>query len=144
MKKLLDKLNYKDHRRIAIINAEPKFLREASKELIGIIIDSEIDQRCPYEFIILFVRSASEVNLLAPKVLHNLTANGVLWLCYPKKSLKLFSTGLERDRGWRSTLNNLGFYGIRMVSIDEDWSAVRFRNKKYIKSTSSRLPKKSA
>jgi hypothetical protein len=128
MKKLLDKLNYKDYRRIAIINAEPKFLREASKD----------------EFIILFVRSASEVNLLAPKVLHNLTANGVLWLCYPKKSLKLFSTGLERDRGWRSTLNNLGFYGIRMVSIDEDWSAVRFRNKKYIKPTSSRLPKKSA
>jgi hypothetical protein len=143
MKKLLDKLDYKDYRRIAIINAEPKFLREVSKELIGIIIDSEIDQRCPYEFMILFVRSASEVNLLAPKALHNLTANGVLWLCYPKKNSKLFSTGLERDCGW-STLNNLGFYGIRMVSIDEDWSAVRFRNKKYIKSTSSRFPKKTA
>jgi hypothetical protein len=143
MKKLLDKLNYKDYRRIAIINAEPKFLREVSKELIGIIIDSEIDQRCPYEFMILFVRSASEVNLLAPKALHNLIANGVLWLCYPKKSSKLFSTGLELNRGW-STLNNLGFYGIRMLSIDEDWSAIRFRNIKYIKSTSSRFPKKTA
>jgi hypothetical protein len=31
-----------------------------------------------------------------------------------------------------------------MVSIDEDWSAIRFRNIKYIKSTSSRFPKKTA
>ena len=143
MKDLLDKLNYKDYRRIAVINAEPKFLREASKELIGVIIDNEIDQRCPYQFMILFVRSASEVTDLAPKALHNLTADGVLWFCYPKKSSKIFSAGLERDKGW-NTLNHLGFYGIRMVSIDEDWSAMRFRNIKYIKSTSSRFPKKTA
>jgi len=140
MKELLDKLNFKDYKRIAVINAEPKFSREISKELIGVIIDNEIDQRCPYEFIIVFVRSVSEVNHFAPMVLHNLTANGVLWFCYPKKSSKLYSLGPGRDRGW-NTLNRLDFYGIRMVKIDEDWSAMRFRNIKYIKSKSSRFPK---
>jgi len=140
MKELLDKLNYKDYRRIAVINAEPKFLREISKELIGIIIDTEIDLRCPYEYMIIFVKTSAEVTQIAPVALHNLTADGVLWFCYPKKSSRLHTNGLERDRGW-NTLNDLGFHGIRMVSVDEDWTALRFRNIKYIKSTSSRFPK---
>ena len=140
MKELPDKLNYKDYNRIAVLNAEPKFLRILSKELIGIIIDSEIDQRCPYNFMMVFVRSVAEVDHFAPIALHNLTADGVLWFCYPKKTSKLYSNGLERDRGW-NVLNDLGFYGIRMVAIDEDWSAMRFRNIKYIKSKSSRFPK---
>ncbi len=140
MKELPDKLNYKDYKRIAVLNAEPKFLRILSKELIGIIIDSEIDQRCPYNFVMVFVRSVAEVDHFAPIALHNLTADGVLWFCYPKKTSMLYSTGPERDRGW-SVLNDLGFYGIRMVAIDEDWSAMRFRNIKYIKSKSSRFPK---
>jgi len=38
-------------------------------------------------------------------------------------------------------LNDSGLYGIRMVAIDKDWSALRFRNKKYIKSTSNRFTK---
>lgn len=143
MKELLDKLSYRDYRRIAVINAEPKFLREISRELIGVIIDSEIDQRCPYEFMIIFVKSISEVNHQSPVALHNLTADGVLWFCYPKKSSKLHVRGLERDHGWHK-LNELGFFGIRMVAVDEDWAAMRFRNIKYIKSTSSRFPKKTA
>jgi hypothetical protein len=36
-------------------------------------------------------------------------------------------------------LNDSGFHEIRMVSIDEDWSAMRFRNVKFIKSTRDKL-----
>jgi hypothetical protein len=139
MKELLDKLNYKDSKRIAVINAEPKFLRAISQELLGVIIDNEIDQRCPYDFMMIFVRSVSDVDNSAPGALHNLTADGVLWFCYPKKSSELYSGGPERDKGW-NLVNDLGFYGVRMVAIDEDWSALRFRNKKYIKSKSLRFP----
>jgi hypothetical protein len=73
-------------------------------------------------------------------VLHNLTADGILWFCYPKKTSKKFSSDLERDRGWKA-LNDAGFFGIRMVSIDDDWSAMRFRNIRFIKSKSDRFPK---
>ncbi len=140
MEELLRKLNYKDYKRIAVINAEEFFFRAISRELIGVITDNEIDQRCPYEFIIIFVRSVSEVSRFAPMALHNLTADGILWFCYPKKNSKLYSSGPERDCGW-SALNDLGFHGIRMVSIDENWSAMRFRNIRYIKSTSRRFEK---
>ena len=57
---------------------------------------------------ILFVKSAAEVELLAPVALHNLTADGILWFCYPKKSSKKYSSDLERDNGWKA-LNDSGF-----------------------------------
>lgn len=138
MKELLKKINYKGNKRIAVINAEDFFLMEIKKELNEIIIDREIDQRCPYEFIMIFVISVAEVEDFAPVALHNLTADGILWFCYPKKTSKKYTTGPERDRGWKS-LNDAGFYGVRMVAIDDDWSAMRFRNTKFIKSSSRRF-----
>ena len=141
MKELLKKLNYREQKRIVVLNAEKKFFKAVSKVLKDVITDSEIDQRCPYEFIMIFVRSTAEVKHFTPMVLHNLTDDGILWFCYPKKYSSMHVKGLERDKGWEA-LNKLGFYGIRMVSVDEDWSAMRFRNKKYIKSASSRYHKK--
>ncbi|MDQ1296972.1 MAG: hypothetical protein QG611_951 [Bacteroidota bacterium] len=138
MKELLAKLNYKGSRRIAVLNSEENFLRAVSKELQGVITDPEIDQRCPYEFILIFVKSAAELEHFAPLALHNLTADGVLWFCYPKKISKRYSSDLERDKGWK-VLNDAGFHGVRMVSVDDDWSAMRFRNAKFIKSTSGRF-----
>jgi hypothetical protein len=138
MKDLLKKLNYKGHKRIAVILAEDFFLTEITKELADIIVDREIDQRCPYEFMMIFVRTVAEVEHFAPIALHNLTADGILWFCYPKKTSEKYTNGPERDRGWKS-LNDAGFHGIRMVAIDEDWSAMRFRNVKYIKSASGRF-----
>jgi len=139
MKELLRKLNYKGNNRIVIINAGEDFLQSVSDELREVKIDTAIDQRCPYNFMVIFVKGFREVNDISPLALHNLTADGVLWFCYPKKTSKKLTSDLERDRGWKS-LNDMGFHGIRMVSVDDDWSAIRFRNIKYIKSTSGRYP----
>ena len=139
-KNLLEKLNYKGQKRISVINAEDKFIQSISNELKDVIIDQKIDPRYPYEFIIIFVKSVSEVEMLAPMTLHNLKADGVLWFCYPKKTSKKYRSDIDRDHGWK-VLNESGLYGIRVVAIDEDWSALRFRNKKYIKSTSGRFDK---
>jgi hypothetical protein len=140
MKNLLEKLNYKGQERIALINSEKSFTRAVSQELKRIVVDSEIDQRFPYEFIILFVKSEEEVEALTPVVLHNLHADGILWFCYPKKSSKKYKSSITRDNGWKA-LNDSGFFGIRLVSIDDDWSAFRFRNVKYIKSSSEGFKK---
>jgi hypothetical protein len=133
MKELLCKLNYKGQERIALINAEEDFALSLSRELKDVVIDKEIDPRYPYSFIILFVKSSADVDHLTPMALHNLMADGILWFCYPKKSSKKYSTDLDRDHGWKS-LNDSGLFGVRMVSIDDDWSAFRFRNAKFIKS----------
>jgi hypothetical protein len=140
MMDLLGKLNYKGQKRIAIINAVESFLVLINNELKDVMIDREIDPRYPYDFVIIFVRSVSEVELLTPKALHNLLADGILWFCYPKKTSKKYSSDIDRYHGWK-VLNDSGLHGIRMVSIDEDWSALRFRNAKFIKSTNERFSK---
>lgn len=140
MKNLLAKLNYKGQKRISVINAEEAFIQSIYSEVNDMVIDQKIDPRYPYEFIIIFVKTVAEVEQIAPITIHNLKADGVLWFCYPKKTSKKYSSDIDRDHGWK-VLNDSGLYGIRLVSIDIDWSAFRFRNKKYIKSTSGRFPK---
>jgi len=138
MDALITKLNYKGQQRIAVINAGERFLAFLAKELKGVQFDKEIDQRFPYEFIILFVRLVSEVKLLAPKALHNLTSDGILWFAYPKKTSKKFSSDIDRNHGWE-VLTDHGFDKVRLVAIDDDWSALRFRNVRFIKSAQGRF-----
>lgn len=138
MEGLLKKINYRGQKRIALINADENFNIGISEELKYVITDREIDQRCPYEFMIIFVRSVDEIEHFAPLALHNLTADGILWFCYPKKTSGVNTAGPDRDHGWKS-LNDAGMFGVRMVSINDTWSALRFRNVKFIKSTSGRF-----
>jgi len=134
MQKLIEKLNYKGQERIALMNSDEEFAQLLSDTLKDVTIDNVIDPRYPYSFIIVFVKSIADVNRLTCIAIHNLVADGILWYCYPKKTSKKYKSDLNRDHGWE-ILNNSGFHGIRMVSIDEDWSALRFRNAKFIKST---------
>jgi hypothetical protein len=138
MKNLLEKLNYKGQKRIAVINAEEGFLPSLSDDLKGVVVDQKIDPRYPYEFIIIFVKNGTDIEMFAPMTIHNLMADGIIWFCYPKKTSKKYKTEIDRDHGWK-LLNDSGLHGIRMVAIDKDWSALRFRNKKYIKSSSGRF-----
>lgn len=137
MRNLLNKLNYKGQERIALINAEEDFALSLSNELKDVVVDREIDPRYPYSFIIIFVKSVSEVEHLTPMSLHNLMADGTMWFCYPKKSSKKYHSDLDRDHGWK-TLIDSGLQGIRMVAVDNDWSALRFRNAKYIRSAQTK------
>jgi len=140
MKTILDKLNYKGQKRISIIHSEKDFINSITSELKDVTIDQKIDPRYPYEFIIIFVRSTAEVEQIAPMTIHNLMADGILWFCYPKKTSKKYTSDINRDHGWKA-LNDSGLYGIRLVAIDDNWSALRFRHKKFIKSTSKKFNK---
>lgn len=138
MSKLLEKLNYKGNKRIAVLNAEESFIGTLSMEIIELTIDREIDPRFPYDFIMIFVRNQSEIDTFTPVALHNLLCDGVLWFCYPKKTSVKYRSEIDRDHGWK-TLNDAGFHSIRIVAIDDDWSAMRFRSIKFIRSTSGRF-----
>jgi hypothetical protein len=140
MADLLGKLNYKGQERIVVINASDSFKEQTAEVLKNVIVDRTIDPRYPYRYMILFVKSRAEVEHITPVALHNLTADGVLWYCYPRKTSKKYSADIDRDHGWNA-LTNSGFQGVRLVQIDEDWSAIRFRNIKYIKSSKQDTPR---
>ena len=139
MNDLLNKLNYKGQKRIAVINADKVFLDALSKVFGDVQVDIEIDQRYPYEFMLIFVKLVSEIDLLAPKALHNLISDGILWFAYPKKTSKEYFSDIDRDHGWEVLLDR-GFDKVRQVAINDVWSALRFRNIRYIKSGRNRFP----
>jgi len=64
--------------------------------------------------------------------LPKLTKDALLWFCYPKGSSKKYKCDFNRDNGWQA-LGELGFEPVRMVAIDEDWSALRFKPAEAIK-----------
>lgn len=78
-----------------------------------------------YDFVQMFFRSAKEVEDYAHEVLKAVKPDGLLWLCYPKGGAKA-GTDLNRDQGW-DIVKRAGYDGIALVSLDETWSAMRFR-----------------
>jgi hypothetical protein len=63
--------------------------------------------------------------------------DAVIWFAYPKGTSKRYKSEINRDTGWKA-LRAAGFEGVRMVAIDEDWSAVRFRRAEFIKARASK------
>ena len=132
MKRLLEKLNYKGLQRVALLNADNKFRKRFAAVLKDVIIDEEIDPRFLYKFMMIFVKNIEEIEQASPAIIHNLSDDGDLWACFPKKTSKKFETDLSKDFGWQS-LNDSGFLGRRIVTVNDDWSALKFKHIKHVK-----------
>ncbi len=83
-------------------------------------------------FALIFVTRQSEIDTLIPQIAPGLAGDAVLWMCYPKKTSKNYKCNFNRDTGWQ-LLGDYSLEPVRMVAIDEDWSALRFRKVEYIK-----------
>jgi len=126
------KLNFKDQPSICILNS-PETFRQAVAEMIEItsVITSFAGSK-QIPFFLGFVTKQKEVDELSKKINDLLAEDGLLWFAYPKSSSKKFKCEFNRDTGWNE-LGRLGFEPVRMVAIDEDWSALRFRKAAKIK-----------
>jgi hypothetical protein len=133
MDNILKKLRYGDQNRIAVLNAPEEFRERINGLLPEVMIDTEINARYLYDFMIVFTPASADVEKLGPACIHNLSDDGKLWLAYPKGRSHKYTTDINRDHGW-DTVTETGFRPVSQVAIDDDWSALRFRNSKYIKS----------
>ncbi len=86
-----------------------------------------------YPFALYFVRNCVELAVTAAPAVERLEDDGLLWFAYPKKSSKRYDSDIGRDDSWQP-LGDLGYEGVRMIAIDEDWSALRLRHVDHIKS----------
>ena len=134
MDDLLKKLKYKSLDHIAVINAPEDFVKRIARLAHNAQVDTEINARYLYEFMVAFARNTDEVNALGPSCIHNLSHDGKLWMVYPKGTSKTIKSDINRDHGWE-VLEGSGFRRVSQIAIDNDWSALRFRNVKYVKST---------
>jgi len=77
------------------------------------------------DFIQLFVKTTRELEASVPAALKVLKHDGLLWVSYPKGSSKAKSD-LNRDILWK-LMEKHGMAGVSLVSVDDVWSAMRFR-----------------
>jgi hypothetical protein len=132
MDSIFKKMSFKDQPEICVLSAPSSFLpnMEAMESLTQIKTDLESVQKLHYG--LAFVTKQSEVDAIALAFSEKLEGDGQIWFAYPKGSSKRYKCEFNRDTGW-AVLGAQGFEPVRMVAIDEDWSALRFRRVGYVK-----------
>ena len=130
MTPLFKKLNLGTLRRIHVLNAPESFETELAA-LDGIEIGR--DARGKVAWALAFAMTQAELDKASRALVKAADGDAQLWIAYPKGSSKRYRCEFNRDSGW-TVLKDAGFDTVRMVAIDEDWSALRFRRSEYIKS----------
>jgi hypothetical protein len=130
MASVFDKLNFKNQREILVLSAPPSFEPEL-RTLSGISILRDARKAKSIEFVIAFVTRRAEVDAAVKLIVPKTDGDVVLWFAYPKGTSQRVAGEINRDTGWEP-LQSAGFETVRLVAIDEDWSALRFRRTAYV------------
>jgi hypothetical protein len=123
---LVKKLRLAPGMRVMVINAPEGFLDRLTPLPEG----ATFVEQGPADWVMAFMRSKAEVDALAPQSIEAVKRDGYLWLCYPKGGGKAggrgTATDINRDTGW-DVMNTTEWGPVTQVSLDETWSAVRWR-----------------
>jgi len=131
MSTVFAKLNFKDHRQIVALYSPGSFESElAALKSVEIICD--LKKAKEITFCLAFVTTQEQLNTFAPAIAQKVRGDAIVWFAYPKGTSKKYKSQIGRDNGW-NVLGQEGFEPVRLVAIDEDWSAKRFRRSGFIK-----------
>ena|SRR5690349_10843003 len=132
MNPIFKKLNFKDQSQLHIINAPPSFKKDMDEMAFLAEVKTSLAGAKKVQFFLAFVAKQREVDDLTNKVMPLVAGDGLVWFAYPKGTSKKYTCEFNRDNGW-AMLGKQGYEPVRMVAIDEDWSALRFRKAENIK-----------
>ena len=116
---LAKKLAMKPKQRI-IVRRCPSELQDDFRSL-----GAAFDRGTIAELTLSFVRMQHEIENACKEAIALTAPGGVLWMAYPKKSGEIESD-LSRDTGWEPFVR-AGWRPVSQISIDETWSALRFK-----------------
>lgn len=124
MNPIVKKLHFKGQSPVLILQAPPE-LKKLAKEF-GVPVHTSVKGR--YGFILGFVKTMAEGEKMA-KILEKVAdEKSVVWVAYPKGTSKKYESDYNRDTG-HVLMGKYGFDGVSLVSLDDDWSAMRFKVK---------------
>jgi len=123
----IEKLNYKNQTPVLVHNApeEVEVLVNDFKALC--VTHTTINNASRYSFVLCFIKNQSDIEYIVHNVTPQLSNDAVFWVAYPKKTSKKYRCEIDRDHGW-DIIGLIGYEGVRMVAVDNDWSAIRFRH----------------
>ena len=128
---LFKKMNLKDQKEILVLNTPSSFDKEL-KALKGVKVLKSTAGLKEIDFAIAFVIKEAEINKAMRSFAKLAKGDAVVWFAYPKGSSKRYKSEVNRDDSW-AIVGKEGFEPVRMVAIDEDWSALRVRRVEFIK-----------
>jgi hypothetical protein len=79
------------------------------------------------DVLVLFAHDTAQLHRDAPGLLASLTDASKVWICYRKGGV----SDLSRDV-LMPALIDIGWHGVSLVSLDQTWSAARFRRLEHI------------
>ncbi|MBT1690677.1 hypothetical protein [Dawidia soli] len=129
---IFKKLNYKDQATLYVLDAPDSFVPNMKSMEAFATVKSSLAGAGHVSFVLAFVKTQRQIDDMATKVPQLLDSDAVLWFAYPKGTSKRYTCDFNRDTGWNA-FGALGFEPVRMVAIDEDWSALRLRRVEHIK-----------
>ena len=119
---LAKKLGIKEGCGIALINAPNDF--ESTLEQLPSGVEFVKRPTKALDIILLFVLTERALARDFAKLAARLTANGMIWIAWPKKSSGV-STDLSFERVQRIGLD-AGLVDVKICAIDETWSGLKF------------------
>jgi hypothetical protein len=90
----------------------------------GFDVDTTADADDAGAAVLVFVRTRADLETFAAAALDAARADRLAWIAYPKAGQ--LDTDLNRDGLWEA-LQDEGVRPVRQISIDDVWSALRFR-----------------
>ena len=119
MQDVIKKLKFKDS---AIVLNAPKEIKD---EFIKLGMKITFDKKTKSTNTLIFINNNQELLNFLKHDLENIEYDSVLWFAYPKGTSKI-KTDINRDT-IRLTVEEFGLKTVTAISIDETWSALRFR-----------------
>ena len=113
-----EKLQIKAGQRVALLNVPDEVDLELSPE------NHVVDDTDHADALILFVTDKAELDQRSAPLVTSAREDKLSWVAYPKGGRR--GTDLNRD-SLNEALKQQGVQGVRQVSIDDTWSALRFR-----------------
>jgi hypothetical protein len=122
-KTIIEKLSIKPGNKFLLVNPPGGYITQMGELPPG--VDLLSDTRSQVEAIQVFVANRAELEFQVPRLAGLLSPKGMLWVTYYKGTSKV-KTDINRD-----TINayaqSIGLQGVAIISIDDDWAALRLK-----------------
>lgn len=122
-KTIVEKLMIKDARKVLFVNEPKNYDKLLGPLPKGAVVMKDPNERA--DIIQVFVNSRKELEEQLPRLKKHLNQNGALWVTYHKGTSKI-KTDINRDSIYKYALT-IGLQGVAMISVDEDWAALRLK-----------------
>jgi len=122
-KSVAEKLQFKPGRKILLVNppTEVDSLLGSLPARVTLLRHAQP----PVEIIVAFIRDRQELETQLGTLRALLDPKGMLWVVYYKGTAKV-KTDIHRD-SINAYAQTLGLQGVAMISVDQDWSALRLK-----------------